>query len=116
MHLRCHKSKEFEKLSKAQRRELVQRRHSNNGKEGPPSKRQRFSREDSRDKETRTLVSKLVAKELVEMKNAEKKKKLKGRTLKLKLWLSSRNLKQTPTRVLPCLLIKTLATPYSISS
>ena len=60
----------------------MQWRHSNNGKEGPPSKRQRFSREDSRDKETRHLVSKLVAKELVEMKKAEEKEEVKGKELK----------------------------------
>ena len=47
VHLRWHKAKKFEKLINAQRRELVQCRHSNNGKEGPPSKRQRFSRDDS---------------------------------------------------------------------
>ena len=69
-------------MTKSQRRELVQWRHSNNGKEGPPSKRQRFSREDSRDKETRNLVSKLVAKELVEMKKAEEKEEVKGKELK----------------------------------
>ena len=70
MHLRWNKAKEFEKLSKAQRRELVEWRHSNNRKEGPSSKRQMFSREDSRDKNTRPLVSKLVAKELVDMKKS----------------------------------------------
>ena len=41
-----------------------------------------FSREDSRDKETRTLVSKLVAKDLVEMKKAEEKEEVKKKELK----------------------------------
>ena len=65
-------------MTKSQRRELVQWRHSNNGKEGPLSKKQMFSRKDSRDKETRTLVSKLVTKELVDMKKAEEKEEVKG--------------------------------------
>ena len=82
MQLRWHKANEFENLSKAQRRELVQLIYSNNGKEGTPSKRQRFSRDDSRDKETQALVSKLVAKELVEMKKAEEKEEVKGKELK----------------------------------
>ena len=41
-----------------------------------------FSREDLRDKETRSLVFKLVAKELVEIKKAEEKEKVKGKELK----------------------------------
>ena len=56
-----------------QKLELTKWTQHRNDKEGPPSKKQRFSREDSRDKETRTLVSKLVAKELMEMKKAEDK-------------------------------------------
>ena len=74
--------RDFEKLTRAHRRELNQLRLSSIGKEGPPSKRQRFSREDSRNKETRALVSKLVAKELAETNKAEQKKEVKGEELK----------------------------------
>ena len=73
VHLRWHKPNEFAKLSKVQRRELIEWRQSRNDKEGPPNKRQRFSRKGSREEVTRSLVSKLVAKQLVEMKKAEEK-------------------------------------------
>ena len=49
-----------------------------------------FSREDSRNEVTRTLVSKLVAKELGDTKKAEEKEEVKGMSLELRLWLSSR--------------------------
>ena len=83
-------------------------RHSGNNKEGPPSKRQIFSREDSRDKETRTLLSKLVAKELGEMNKAEEKEEVKGKELKAHVVSILEEVKKIPTRLLPCLLIQLL--------
>ena len=68
-------------MSKVQRRELIEWRQSKKYKEGHTSKRQRFSRGDSRNEVTRTLVSKLVAKDLGEMEKAEKKEEVKGKEL-----------------------------------
>jgi len=82
VHLRWHKPNEFAKLSKVQRRELFEWRQSRDDKERPPNKRQRFSRKGSREEVTRSLVSKLVAKQLVEMKKAEEKEEDKGKELK----------------------------------
>ena len=82
VHLRWHKPNKFAKLSKVQKRELFEWRQSNNEKEGPPNKRQRSSRKDSREEVTKYLMSKLVAKQLVEMKKAEEKEEDKGRELK----------------------------------
>ena len=82
MHLFWHKAKELVKIPKDQRREFIECRQSSKDKDGPPSKRQRFSREESRDKETQILVSKLFAKELGNMKKAEEKEEVKGKELK----------------------------------
>ena len=64
-------------MSKGQKHELFDWGKTNN-RGGPPSKKPRYSREE----ETRTLVSKLVAKELGELKKAEKKEEVKGQELK----------------------------------
>jgi len=82
VHLRWYKAKEFAKLSKVQKRELTEWRQSRNNKDEPSSKRQKSSGEDSRDGVTRTLVSKLVAKELGDMKKAEEKEEAKDQELR----------------------------------
>ena len=61
---------------------MIKWTQSRNDKEVPTSKRQRFSRDDSRNEVIRTLMSKTVAKELGEMK-LKRKKKLKGRSFRL---------------------------------
>ena len=65
-----------------QRCELTKCRQSKNNKNGPPSKRQKFSHDDSRDKVIQSLVSKLIPKELRDMDKSEEKEEVKGKDLK----------------------------------
>ena len=69
-------------MSKEQRRGLVKWINSRRGKEETPSKRQQFNHGSSRDKETRTLLPKLVDKELWEIKKAEEREEFKEKEIK----------------------------------